>query len=701
MNLKAKATVVKTNKEIGLIWKFAASLASFAILISSNILAQNEHLDRGLVVAKGHTEGQYFASWRMLSSDDANTSFTILKDGKPYKENILNSTSVKVYGKPTTKWQIVASRKTDNIYIPCEISKAVLPWNKPYLELKVTPPPVAAANSKCKYTANDCSVGDVDGDGQYELFIKWDPTDSHDNSHYGYTCDVFISCYKLDMENPTNAPKCLWTIDLGKNIRAGAHYTQFMVYDFDGDGKAEMICKTAPGSKDGLGNYVNQASSDKAILSADNSKDWRNKGGRVTGGQEYLTVFSGIDGHAINTIFYQPNRNAEIGGEAKGDFNWNTSDTRKKLIDNAEYGNRGERYLACVAYLDGMDKKPSAIFTRGYYTYAFAWAVNFDGKQLKTKWINISRDSKQYSVIDATGKKTTYTAAPPTSGFGSGTLYGNGNHNLCVADVDGDGCDEMIWGAATLDNDGKMLYATGLGHGDAVHIADLNPNRPGYEVFDIHENKGKYCWDVHDAATGEILLKGGPEGVDNGRGLTARLDTNIPEYLFWSADDPALRSTVTGKEVMRQRASINYRIYWDGDLEDELLDGTNINKVSVNGNKVLGVWGEVNHQGQKRRGRNRKNGFQRPSVSFHGLGNPASNNWTKNNPCLQADLFGDWREEVIYRDADDNTKLYIYMSQIPTTHRTTTLMQDHVYRMSICWQNVGYNQPPYVGKVNR
>ena len=421
----------------------------------------------------------------------------------------------------------------------------------------------------------------------------------------------------------------------------------------------------------------------------------------MAGGQEYLTVFDGLSGRALHTVFYQPNRDTTVGGEAPGTFDW---DNDRHILDNASYGNRGERYLAAVAFLQGRDHTPSAIFTRGYYSYAFAWAVDFDGHRLKTRWFHASRDGKQYTVTDSQGHTTRYDAAPPTSGSGSATLFANGNHNLSVADVDGDGRDELLWGSAALDDDGRVRYATGFGHGDAMHVFAMNPKRQGLQVFDVHENKGPYAWDLHDAATGEILFKGGPANIDNGRGLAANLSDKAPGALFTSAGDNSLRSAVTGKVFSTTRSSINFRIFWDGDEQDELLDGVNIQKWSPDGRTTLGIFGPTNDsgsnadeskEGRYRRGTRRTYSFQRPSVSFQGYGNPASNNWTKNNPCLQADLFGDWREEVIYRDRDDNSVIYIYMSQIPTTIRHTTLMHDPLYRLGIAWQNVGYNQPPH------
>lgn len=652
-----------------------------------------ERLDRGLVVARGGKPGSYFVSWRSLAGDEPDLRFTLLRDGKPYARQPQRATSMQVSGTPHSLWQVVAVHSDGH----CDSSAVVMPWTLPMLRLQLDKP---AAGDGYDYTPNDCSVGDVDGDGQYELFVKWEPTNAHDNSTDGMTAPVMLDCYKMKLQGDGQV-KRLWRINLGANIRAGAHYTQFMVYDFDGDGRAEMMCKTAPGSVDGTGRYVSQAATDSTILTVDNQRDWRNRRGRVAGGQEYLTVFDGLSGRALHTVFYQPNRDTTVGGEASGTFDW---DNDRHILDNASYGNRGERYLAAVAFLQGRDHNPSAIFTRGYYSYAFAWAVDFDGHRLKTRWFHASRDGKQYTVTDSQGHTTRYDAAPPTSGSGSATLFANGNHNLSVADVDGDGRDELLWGSAALDDDGRVRYATGFGHGDAMHVFAMDPKRQGLQVFDVHENKGPYAWDLHDAATGEILFKGGPADIDNGRGLAANLSDKAPGALFTSAGDSSLRSAVTGKVFSTTRSSINFRIFWDGDEQDELLDGVNIQKWSPDGRTTLGIFGPTNDsgsnadeskEGRYRRGTRRTYSFQRPSVSFQGYGNPASNNWTKNNPCLQADLFGDWREEVIYRDRDDNSVIYIYMSQIPTTIRHTTLMHDPLYRLGIAWQNVGYNQPPH------
>ena len=477
--------------------------------------SQMELLDRGLVVIPiGSTRT---LSWRFLGTDDeSKTTFNILRDGETIVEN-----KYETFYKDTkagNSYQIVTL--VDGV--PVDTTEAVKPWAKNYLTVKLQRP---KAGSDYDYSPNDCSVGDVDGDGQYEIFVKWDPSNSKDNSQSGITGNVFIDCYKLD-------GTFLWRIDLGKNIRAGAHYTQFQVYDYDGDGRAEMMCKTAPGSVDGKGNYVNQAATNATIKAASNTKDWRTSDGRINGGHEYLTVFNGLTGEAVHTIAYWPNRNAKAAlSEAEGTFNW---DDRSGKNDKGSYGNRGERYLAATAYLDGPDGRPSGIFCRGYYTFAYIWAVDFDGTQLKHRWLHLSDTKTTYKVMDANNKTTTYKGNTCTSGLGRYTMYANGNHNMSVADVDGDGKDEIIWGSAALDDDGKMLYAVGFGHGDAIHLADLDPDRPGLELFDIHEEKGTYAWDVHDAATGEIIWKGGQSGQDNGRGLAADISGGRG-YEFWSA----------------------------------------------------------------------------------------------------------------------------------------------------------------------
>ena len=644
----------------------ALMLGTVSTQAQNTPVSQMEKLSRGVVALKPASGNGVFLSWRFLGTDDEDrTTFDIIRNQTVIKSDVYATNYKDTGGSATATYQIVT--KIDGEAV--DTTDAVTMWSDVYKTLKLDRPATGAQGGT--YSPNDCSVGDVDGDGEYEIFVKWDPSNSKDNSQGGITDNVFIDCYKLDGTK-------LWRIDLGRNIRAGAHYTQFMVYDFDGDGKAEMICKTGPGSIDGKGNYVNSAATDETIKAVSGTALYRSTDGRITGGQEWLTVFKGETGEAIHTVFYNPNRNMTYGGAANGSVNWGDVDGKN---DTGSYGNRGERYLAAVAHLDGPDKNPSGIFCRGYYGYAFIWAVDFDGQQLKQKWFSAHKSKTSYTLTtydaDGNGTNQAFSGCKPTqtSGSGSGTMFANGNHNISIADVDGDGCDEIIWGSAALNNDGTLLYATGFGHGDAIHLADHCPDRPGLEVFQVHEEKGTYAWDLHDAATGEILLKGGPSGVDNGRGMAGQFDANVRGSLFWSASDKAARSAVNGNQVSANSGSSNFRIYWDGDLQEKLFDGGKIDKWDGNGTSRLYLNGK----------------------NLYDYNSSSTCNGSKSTPNLQADIFGDWREEVILWSAADPSTLNIFTTNTETNYRMPTLMHDHTYRMGIAWQNTAYNQPPHLG----
>ena len=617
---------------------------------------QMEHLDRGVVALPAQEQG-IFISWRLLGTDAQGTTFDLLRDGKTIVKGLTATNFTDKEGTSTSRYSVVTHPTPA---VSPLTSNDVTPWPDLYRSIPLDRPKDSTTpdGRPYQYRPNDCSVGDVDGDGQYEFFLKWDPSNAHDNSHDGYTGDVIIDCLKLDGTK-------LWRINLGKNIRAGAHYTQFMVYDFDRDGHAELICKTAPGSIDGTGRYITEAADDADIRLADNNADYRNERGRILSGPEYLTVFEGQTGRAIHTSYYRPNRAFGVGGAALYD--------KEGWGDRGTAGNRGERFLAGVAWLDGPNSRPSAVMCRGYYTPSHLWAVDFDGKKLSTKWLHASTTPNDYYIVDRQGQQTWYHGLKATA-------YGQGAHSLSVGDVDGDGCDEITYGSAAINNDGTLLYSTGLGHGDALHLSDLDPDHPGLEVFMVHESR-PYGADLRDARTGKLLFHETARD-DTGRGVAADIDGNHRGFEYWHIFNRAVRD-IKGNVISNQLPSCNFRIYWDGDLQDELL----ANRGRPYFPSFIEKW-----DGEKAVPLPLSNGQH-----IGDMGHSASCNWTKATPCLQADLFGDWREEVILWDTSDAAHLNIFTTNIPTPYAVPTLMHDNIYRLSICWQNTAYNQPPHLG----
>ena len=623
---------------------------------------QMERLDRGIVALPAQDKG-FFVSWRLLGTDEKGTTFDLLRDGKTIAKGLTVTNFTDAKGSSASQYSVVTHLPSATSPLT---SAEMTAWSDLYRSIPLDRPEGGTTpdGRPYQYRPNDCSVGDVDGDGQYELFLKWDPSNAHDNAHDGYTGDVIIDCYKMVNGTSSNC-KLQWRINLGKNIRAGAHYTQFMVYDFDRDGHAELICKTASGSMDGTGRYVTEAADDDEIRKDNNQADYRNERGRILSGPEYLTVFNGQTGRAIHTIYYRPNRAFGVGGAPLYD--------KEGWGDRSMNGNRGERFLAGVAWLNGPDSKPSAIMCRGYYTPSHLWAVDFDGHKLTTRWLHASTTPHDYYVIDHQGQQTWYHDLKATA-------YGQGAHSLSVGDVDGDGCDEITYGSAAINNDGTLLYSTGLGHGDALHLSDLDPDRPGLEVFMVHESR-PYGADLRDARTGERLWYETARD-DTGRGVAADIDGQHRGFEFWHIFNRAVHD-IKGNVISNNLPSCNFRIYWDGDLQDELL--------ANRGRPYFGSFVEK-WDGEKAVPLPLSNGQH-----IADLGHSASCNWTKATPCLQADIFGDWREEVILWDASDAAHLNIFTTNIPTPYAVPTLMHDNIYRLSICWQNTAYNQPPHLG----
>jgi len=608
---------------------------------------QLEPLDRGTVaVAVG--KNQVFVSWRLLATDAPGLGFDVYRQTG-------SAAAQKLTAKPLTAGTnyLDTSAKPGPAYtyfvqpVGASSTNAAPPvrasvWAQSYLRVPLQVPAggtvgTGAEASAYTYSANDASAADLDGDGQYELILKWDPSNSRDNGSAGLTGPVLLDAYRLDGTR-------LWRIDLGRNIRAGAHYTQFLAYDFDGDGRAEIACKTADGTVDGAGKTLGDARKDYRTLTTPTDaptvpspRDARY--GRILAGPEYFTVFDGRTGAALASAPYVPGRDpldgwGGIGGNGGND----------------RYGNRCDRFVAAVAYLDGH--LPSAVMCRGYYGRTVLAAWDYRGGQLTQRWVFDSKDAQS-----------------PFSGMG--------NHNLSVNDVDQDGRDEIVYGAMVVDDNGQGLFTTGLRHGDALHVSDFDPAHPGLEAWGAHENEEEVPGHpagpgvaLYAAGTGQVLWSGDP-GRDAGRAMAADLDPRYPGAELWGGSTEVGLRTIKGERIGDAPRSVNFGVWWDGDLLRELLDGTHIDK-----------W-------------NYQTATTTRLLEGKDFG-AASNNGTKATPCLSADLLGDWREEVVWRTAD-NQALLICTTTIPTAYRLPCLMHDPTYRLGVARQNVGYNQPPHPG----
>ena len=653
---------------------------------------QMEKLNRGLIAVKttADTRGQavngVYLSWRLLGDESLeNQAFDIYKNGtKIHTTGVHDATNwIDTSGTASDKYKVVkagedASKETEVTPTSnnnCAKSNEVGNGNSEknsftYVDIPISRPDPVERMGDGKISnyynvdksheggANDASVGDLDGDGDYEIVLKWDPTDSKDSAGADFTGNAYIDAYKIDPNNDGY----MWRIDLGKNVTSGAHYTQFLVYDFDGDGKSEVAMKTAPGTVDGTGHYVTEVGDTDEIRNTDNTKSYIGTSGRLKGKNpftQYLTIFDGETGAALYTTDYIPYDAAE-------DKYWGDG--------KAKY-NRSERYLAAVAYLDGIH--PSIVMCRGYYHDSVIRAYTWDGTELTMQWEHKGKKSES-----------------------STTLYGQGNHNLSVGDIDNDGKDEIVYGSAALDDDGKtVLGNTGLGHGDAMHMSDFN-NDGTQEVFSVKEEEfKKYAEDLRVASTGKHFWGSGKltTSSDNGRGVMDNIDDSYAKEhsnalaIGWSSGI-ANAHDLNGDDVAAKPAGAgsgtfdNFLVYWDGDLSRELLDANIIQKYYA-------------ATGTTKR-------FYGPSDGYTLTGG-STNNYSKRNPSLVADIWGDWREEIIMPvnkgSATDQAYLRIYTSTMPTDYRITTLMHDCQYRLSVAWQNVGYNQPThasyYIGSV--
>jgi len=582
---------------------------------------QMEYLDRGMVAVK--TEEGVYVSWRYLGTDPSDITFNLYRDGEKVNSTPIQ-TSTNYVDHEGTISSIYEVRAVINGVEKASTDTASV-WNEQFLEIDIQKPEggVSPDGVAYEYKPREASVGDLDGDGVYEIIMKWGPTNLKDNGQKGYTGPTYFDAYKLD-------GTLLWRINTGLNIRSGAHYNHFFVYDFDGDGKAELALKTADGTVDGEGTII-----------GDPDANYVDSRGVIITGPEYLTVFEGSTGKALSTVdFVVP----------RGDTNdWGD-----------DYGNRQERYLGAVAYLDGVT--PSLVMGRGYYTRMTFSAYDFKDGQLTHRWTFDSDDEEHNSY------------------------YGQGNHQQFVADVDGDGRDEILTGAAAIDDDGTGLWNSLLGHGDALHVGDLDPTNPGLEIWAPQEEKKvKYSVNLKDAKTGRVIFGQLGTGTDTGRALSGDIDPNYPGEEMWAPDgniDNVWEANLgrlysaQGDLISDHIPSTSFAIWWDGDLSRELLNHAYQAELQA-GPAAVEKWDYENLK-------------QNKIFEFDGF----LSDGTKGEPMLQADLFGDWREEVILKNAD-STKLRIYTTVEPTDHRIYTLMHDPAYRLAVAWQNSAYNQPPH------
>lgn len=592
-----------------------SALALIFLIAGSQAMGQRqmENLDRG-VIAIHKANDSIYIGWRMLGTEPDEIAFNIYRQSGNEKPVRLNKKPIK--GSTNYEDGNVNFKKDISYFVKAvlkgkEQGKSVsftLKANAPAQQYITIPLKTPAG-----YAPNDASVGDLDGDGEYEVILHQSGR-GIDNPSTGISGIPIFQAYKMD-------GTFLWEITLGRNIREGAHYTQFMVYDLDGDGISEFACKTADGTIDGIGKVI-----------GDSTKDWRNLNrasgifyGKILDGPEYFTIFSGKTGEALATTNYIPNRYPLNGWNGHGGNDGKDSS-----------GNRVDRFLACVAYLDGIH--PSVVMCRGYYGRSVLAAWDWRDGKLTSRWVFDSKD-------------------------GENPFSGQGNHNLTVTDVDADGKDEIVYGSMVVDDNGKGLFSTGFRHGDAMHVGDLDPGHPGLEVFGIHEIENKTTGPgvtVFDARTGEVLYKGSIN-IDVGRGVAEDIDPSNPgAEMWWGGSDGLLN--MKGERIGDMPSSAQFLIWWDGDLSRELLDGNHIDKYKVG--RIFTAEGSIAAAG------------------------------SKNTPVISADLFGDWREEIIYR-TPDNKNLRIYTTTIPTKYRIYTLMHDPQYRLAVATENVAYNQPPH------
>lgn len=588
----------------------------------SNATYYNETLDKMLV------------SWRMLPGDDASTAFDLYRSYSGKSEVKLNSDPIFAtnfqdqsisfsdrggVGNVTYRLTYSGSDETIGTYT---LPSGQRVGKRPYISIPLTGTADVCDTEGVSYQANDVSVGDLDGDGQMEIIVKRllaygdsDGTGSGASPLF-VRHTVLYEAYKLD-------GTMLWRVCSGPNIILG-NSSSFAVADFDGDGKAEMAIKTGEGTIFGDGMEIPDTD-------GDGKTDYRTNGANYIGsGPEFFSIVDGLTGKEL----------------ARADFI-----KRGKSEDWGDnYFKRAHSLRVGVGCFDG--KLPSVILGRGVYAKSVVEAWDYRDGELTRRW-NFDTDAK---LTGKDGKAYSKYAA-------------QGNHSLSVGDVDGDGFDEVVYGAMTVDHDGVGLYTSQLGHGDALHLGKFDPSREGLQIFSCFET-GKTEVALRDASDGSVIWdhKSATDG-DMGRAMIADIDPTSAgcEMWWYKSTVHSIRGNQLQGDAGNYPGSCNFAIWFDGSLNRQMFTGTKID--SRRGGRVFTVY--------------------RYEVS--------DINGTKENPSFYGDILGDWREELIYPDATKTKDLKIFTSWIPTDHRIPWLMTDHVYEMSALNQNIGYNQPTHTG----